>query len=110
MKRAMKWARVAGAVTILTTVGEAIALLVRGVGLNWFNGATLLLTLVAGVLAYRATHLRSIVVADVILIIALAPTVEWPFFAPAIVLLLVATLLFRSATAQSRANALATGV
>jgi hypothetical protein len=50
MKRATAWARTAGYVTIVASVGEAISLLARAVGLNWFNGATLLLATMAGVL------------------------------------------------------------
>jgi hypothetical protein len=91
--RAMRFARIGGFVTILTSVAEVIALLVRGVGLNPANGATLLLALVAGVLAIRATQRRSLVWADALLLVALAPTMEWPFFAPSLMLLIAATVL-----------------
>jgi hypothetical protein len=94
----MRFARIGGLVTILTSFGEAAALLIRGVGLNPANGATLLLALGAGVLAIRTTRRRSLVWADALLLIALAPTVEWPFFAPSLLLLIAATVLsFRQA-------------
>ena len=91
--RAMRFARIGGLVTIVTIFAEAIALLIRGVGLNPANGATLLLAFVAGVVAIRATRRRALVWADAVLVVALAPTMEWPFFAPALLLLIAATVL-----------------
>jgi hypothetical protein len=89
----MRFARIGGFLTILTSIAEAIALLIRGVGLNPANGATLLLALWAGVLAIRATRRRLLVMADVMLLVALAPTIEWPFFGPSLLLLTAATVL-----------------
>jgi hypothetical protein len=99
----MRFARIGGFLTMVTSFADAIALLIRGVGLNPANGATLLLALGAGVLALRATRRRSLVWADALLLIALAPTMEWPFFAPSLLLLIAATVLsFKARNGQAR--------
>jgi hypothetical protein len=100
--------RAGGVLAIATSVGEAIALVGRGVGLNWLNGATLILAVLAGVVALRSRHLRSAISADALLFVALAPTLEWPFYAPAFLLLVVGTSLV-AFLPRSRARAIELG-